>query len=388
MMIDDPAPVRAVTASDIVEILVRSCGLSAETAARAPQASLEELGLDSLAVLELRGVLADTYRVEIPEKAAAMSVAEIADLVAQHGQPQPGQPQVGQRSHTGTGSGPTEAGHTENSVVIAAPLSYVWDMTNDVERWPDLFTEYQSVRVLERDGDTVRFRLTMFPDETGAVWSWVSERTVDTSARQVRAHRVETGPFEYMKIHWRYEVQAEGTRMTWVQDFAMRPDAPVDDAWMTQRINTNSKLQMDIIRTRVEESYHSGRTVRPVVVASKDVPADRRRGGDLRILLGPRTVGSTSGFMGVVRLEPGERIAEHYHPYSEELIYVVRGSVTMDLDDDPVAVAAGAGLYVAVNVRHRLRNTGDEVAEVVFHLGPLAPRPELGHVDTERETVP
>lgn len=36
-----------------------------------------------------------------------------------------------------------------------------------------------------------------------------------------------------------------------------------------------------------------------------------------------------------------------------------------------------------VNARHRLRNTGAEPAEVVFHLGPLAPRPELGHVDTE-----
>ena len=53
--------------------------------------------------------------------------------------------------------------------------------------------------------------------------------------------------------------------------------------------------------------------------------ADRRRGGELRVLLAPRTVGSTSGFMGVATLLPGERIAEHYHPYSEEFLYVVRG---------------------------------------------------------------
>ncbi|HEY0698323.1 MAG TPA: cupin domain-containing protein [Micromonospora sp.] len=119
------------------------------------------------------------------------------------------------------------------------------------------------------------------------------------------------------------------------------------------------------------------------VVAARDVPPDRRRGGELRVLLGPRTVGSTSGFMGVATLAPGERIAEHYHPYSEEFLYLVRGGLTVDLDDEPVPLAAGEGLYVPVNVRHRLRNTSDEPAEVVFHLGPLAPRPELGHVDTE-----
>jgi putative monooxygenase len=119
------------------------------------------------------------------------------------------------------------------------------------------------------------------------------------------------------------------------------------------------------------------------LIAAADVAPDRRRGGELRVLLGPKTVGSTSGFMGVAALLPGERIAEHYHPYSEEFLYVARGAITVDLDDEPVPLAAGEALFVPRHVRHRLRNTGDEPAEVVFHLGPLAPRPELGHVDTE-----
>lgn len=124
------------------------------------------------------------------------------------------------------------------------------------------------------------------------------------------------------------------------------------------------------------------------VVALRDVAADHRRGGALRVLLSPKTVGSTSGFMGVATLEPGERIAEHYHPYSEEFLYVARGVITVDLDDEPVALEQGEALYVPVNARHRLRNTGTGQAEVVFHLGPLAPRPELGHVDTETVTGP
>jgi putative monooxygenase len=122
----------------------------------------------------------------------------------------------------------------------------------------------------------------------------------------------------------------------------------------------------------------SGRTV-----AIRDVPADRRRGAAVQVLLSPRTVGSTSGFMGVTTLQPGERVAEHYHPYSEEFLCLVRGSLTVDLDGEPTPVAAGEGLYIPIGTRHRLRNTGQQEAFAVFHLGPLAPRPELGHVDTE-----
>ncbi|MEA2269885.1 MAG: putative monooxygenase [Solirubrobacteraceae bacterium] len=114
-----------------------------------------------------------------------------------------------------------------------------------------------------------------------------------------------------------------------------------------------------------------------------DVPADRRRGGDVRTLLSPRTVGSTSGFMGVATLGPGERIAEHYHPYSEEFLYVTAGRITAELDGVPHAVCEREGILIRPHVRHRLINASPAEASVVFHLGPLAPRPELGHVDTE-----
>ncbi|WP_131770614.1 SRPBCC family protein [Candidatus Protofrankia californiensis] len=149
-------------------------------------------------------------------------------------------------------------GHTQNSVFIAAPFDVVWDATNDLENWPDLFTEYASVEVLERAGDTVRFRLTMHPDENGRIWSWVSQRTVDRGLREVRAHRVEPGPFQYMNIYWSYEDAGDGVRMTWVQDFAMRPDAPVDDEAMTARINDNSVIQMEVIRDKVEKLAAGG----------------------------------------------------------------------------------------------------------------------------------
>ena len=150
------------------------------------------------------------------------------------------------------------AGHTENEIVIDAPMDLTWQVTNDVESWPDLFTEYAKAEILERNGDTVRFRLTMHPDENGTMWSWVSERTADEATRTVKAHRVETGPFDHMNIEWRYDEVDGGTRMRWVQDFHMKPEAPVDDEQMTDRINTNSKIQMGIIKEKVEARKTAG----------------------------------------------------------------------------------------------------------------------------------
>jgi putative monooxygenase len=76
-------------------------------------------------------------------------------------------------------------------------------------------------------------------------------------------------------------------------------------------------------------------------------------------------------------------VSEHYHPYSEEFIYVVSGQLDAQLDGKSNRVNERQALLIPMNVRHRLVNDGDKETFLVFHLGPLAPRPELGHVDTE-----
>src|SRR3954451_11644376 len=88
--------------------------------------------------------------------------------------------------------------------------------------------------------------------------------------------------------------------------------------------------------------------------SADDMPADTRRGGDVRTLLSPKTVGSTSGFMGVATLAPGDKISEHYHPYSEEFLYVVKGGITARLDGTPHPLKARQSLYIPINVKHRL----------------------------------
>ncbi|MGH3694684.1 MAG: SRPBCC family protein [Pseudonocardiaceae bacterium] len=142
--------------------------------------------------------------------------------------------------------------HTDNAITIDAPMELVWEMTNDIESWPRLFSEYAVAQVLERRGDTVRFRLALHPDDNGTVWSWVSERTADPVSRTVRSQRVETGVFKYMFLFWEYVQRDDGVLLRFVQDFEMKPGAPLDDAGMTERLNTNTAIQLKLIKETVE----------------------------------------------------------------------------------------------------------------------------------------
>jgi aromatase len=147
------------------------------------------------------------------------------------------------------------AGRTDNTVVIAAPMDLIWDMTNDVESWPDLFGEYASAEILSKDGDTVRFRLTTRPDEEGRVASWVSERTANRRTRTVHAERIETGPLvEYMTITWSYEQRDDGVALRWIQEFKTRATAPVNDAEAEAYLNKHTAQEMARIKEKVEQA--------------------------------------------------------------------------------------------------------------------------------------
>jgi aromatase len=152
------------------------------------------------------------------------------------------------------------AAHTDNEVVINAPLDVVWERMNDVESWPELFSEYAKAEILEREGNTVRFRLTTHPDPEydGQIWTWVSERTVEPDSHSVKAHRIETGPFDHMNIEWYFEPTDDGTKMRWVQDFSMKPEAPADDEQAQEYINRNTREQMQVIKERLEAAAGGG----------------------------------------------------------------------------------------------------------------------------------
>ena len=111
-------------------------------------------------------------------------------------------------------------GHTRNSIVINAPYSLVFDISNHIERWTELFgKEYVKAEVLERKGNEITFRLT--DDENK---SWVSKRWLFKEQKLAYACRHDPMfPFKFMKIVWFYTEVEGGILMTWIQDFELDP---------------------------------------------------------------------------------------------------------------------------------------------------------------------
>lgn len=138
-----------------------------------------------------------------------------------------------------------------------------------------------------------------------------------------------------------------------------------------------------ITRITPPEESRAGR-VSLTKVSLDETAVNSRRGGEIRVLLSPKTVGTDSGFMGMLTLQPGEHVSEHYHPYSEEFLYVSRGTMVVRINgEQELVLTADEGMVIPKNVRHRVMNRSETEAFAVFHLCPLAPRPDLGHVDTE-----
>jgi putative monooxygenase len=111
-------------------------------------------------------------------------------------------------------------------------------------------------------------------------------------------------------------------------------------------------------------------------------------GGEVRALLTPAAVGSTAGFLATLALAPGEFMSAHRHPYSEEFLYVAAGDIVVRIDGRELRARQGDAVFVARDAEHRIQNAGTVQALVVMAIGPLAPSPELGHVDVEPVPFP
>ncbi|MCM8756747.1 MAG: polyketide cyclase, partial [Candidatus Omnitrophica bacterium] len=92
-------------------------------------------------------------------------------------------------------------GHTCNSIIIDASYDKVFDISNDIECWPELFGgEYKEAKIINRDNNKITFVLT---DREGR--SWRSFRLLFKDKYFTYAEREEPKfPFKYMKIIWLY----------------------------------------------------------------------------------------------------------------------------------------------------------------------------------------
>lgn len=141
--------------------------------------------------------------------------------------------------------------HTRNEITINAPYDLVFDISNKIERWTELFgKEYVKAEVLDRKGNEITFRLT--DDENK---SWVSKRWLDKEHRYAVASRHDPMfPFKYMKIVWFYNETPAGVQMIWIQDFEMDPKfTKFTGEQIEGFVNEHSRHNMKIFKEVIEK---------------------------------------------------------------------------------------------------------------------------------------
>ncbi len=80
--------------------------------------------------------------------------------------------------------------------------------------------------------------------------------------------------------------------------------------------------------------------------------------------------------LGLVEVEPGHSTPLHRHR-CEEVYYIVQGSGVVEVEGERHEISAGDAVYIPVNARHRVINTGRETLRYVavggVMLVPLLP---------------
>jgi aromatase len=141
-------------------------------------------------------------------------------------------------------------GHTCNSIIINAPYDLVFNISNDIPRWTELFgSEYKRAEIISKEGDKLTFRLTDDEDK-----SWVSWRLLVKDKYFTYSERQEPKfPFKYMKIIWLYTQKPVGIEITWIQHFEMDEKAKFTDEQVEGFINKHSKENLLIFKSIIEK---------------------------------------------------------------------------------------------------------------------------------------
>ena len=142
-------------------------------------------------------------------------------------------------------------GHTCNSIIINASYDLIFDISNDIPRWTELFgSEYKKAEIVEKKDNKITFRLT---DDEGK--NWVSWRLLFKDKFFTYSERHDPKfPFKYMKIIWLYTQKPEGMELTWIQHFEMDDKAKFNDEQVEGFINKHSKDNLKIFKEVIEKS--------------------------------------------------------------------------------------------------------------------------------------
>ncbi|HET8844414.1 MAG TPA: SRPBCC family protein [Ktedonobacteraceae bacterium] len=140
----------------------------------------------------------------------------------------------------------------QHSILISEEPRKVFEIINDIEQWPVLFKEYHAARILKREDDG-RYTKLIFQLTNAEESSWRSSRLLDHQELVATAEREEPlYPFVYMHLKWVCEKVAEGTKMTWTQDFELDASVELPLPTVLERMRLHTQENQQCIKEKIE----------------------------------------------------------------------------------------------------------------------------------------
>jgi mannose-6-phosphate isomerase-like protein (cupin superfamily) len=93
-------------------------------------------------------------------------------------------------------------------------------------------------------------------------------------------------------------------------------------------------------------------------------------GSTIRELAGQVSLGAVNQSLAQATVPVGGATTAHYHPISEELYFITRGTGLMRLSGEERPVRPGDCIVIPPGAEHKILNTGDEPLELLCCCAP------------------
>lgn len=138
------------------------------------------------------------------------------------------------------------------TVIIRAPLTDVYRVAKDVERFPQFMPDVESIRVLERRGSTI------VAEWVGVVQGrkirWVEEDQWDDAAHVSRFKQRE-GDFTKYEGTWSFTAVPEGTKTTLVLEYEL--ELPLAGALLSNLLKVLVRKNLESMLTALKGQLES-----------------------------------------------------------------------------------------------------------------------------------
>ncbi len=121
--------------------------------------------------------------------------------------------------------------HTENFVIIRAPLVTIFETAADLSLWPKILPHYRWIRFLEQS--PVRNKVKMAARRKWIPVQWTSEQEVDREKMEIRFHHLKAFT-KGMRVVWTFTQISNGVEVRIKHD--LKPTIPIIGKFVAEKI--------------------------------------------------------------------------------------------------------------------------------------------------------